>query len=301
MDIFRWFNFAKDVLSSGRGHSRLAIHQTPSSDDGCETLENILQTPMSPVFQRSPIALLPILFSALFLTKSPLQADPLDSLKAAFDAGDDTKTIELAATIPSNPEAAEIAAYAHQRRGVTHFYAAEIDASITDFDAYLAHYPKRAPQHWQRGISYYYADRFEDGVNQFEIHQTVNSQDVENAIFHFICAARAKSIGLEKARKNFIPITSDRRIPMAELHELYRGDGTEAAVLAAAAAATGSSRTNALCYAHLYLGLYHEALGNPEKSLTHIRKAAIDYAQPHYMGQVAKVHLKLRTKTKSNQ
>ncbi len=250
---------------------------------------------MSQVLSPSLIAVILLLPGTVSSGNADAPKDPLADLKAAFDAGDDTRVIELAAALPENPEAGELAASAHQRRGIDHFYAARIDASVADFDAFLARHPERAPYHWQRGISLYYAGRFVDGVRQFEIHQDVNSQDVENAIFHFICAARSPSIGLEKARANFISITADTRIPMPELHALFAGTGSEKSVLAAAGTAAGETRANALCYAHLYLGLYHEALGNADKSLAHNRKAATDYAQDHYMGQVAKVHLKLRT------
>jgi lipoprotein NlpI len=252
---------------------------------------------MSPVLAAHRSALLSLLLCGACLPVLAADDEGPGAIEAAFRAGEFTKVIELAASLPADdPRAAEITALAHQNRGVARFYNAQIDASIADFDAYLAQYPERAPHHWQRGISLYYADRFEEGLRQFEIHQGVNSQDVENAIFHFICAARSPSIGLAKARANFIPITDDRRVPMAELHALFAGTGSEGAVLEAAMAAPARDRDNALCYAHLYLGLYHEALGHMEESLRHIRKAAVDYAQDHYMGQVAKVHLELRTK-----
>jgi lipoprotein NlpI len=189
----------------------------------------------------------------------------------------------------------ESEAIARQQQGVQNFFAAKIDESIADFDAFLAVFPEQRPHHWQRGISLYYADRFVDGKKQFEIHQNVNSEDVENAVWHFLCASKIPDLGVEHARKHFIPITKDSRIPLKEVHALFAGDGSPEEVLKAAQAAPQSQRDNALCYAHLYLGLYYEALEQPEKSLLHIRKAALDYTQPHYMGEVARVHLKLRT------
>ena len=196
---------------------------------------------------------------------------------------------------PSPPPSPEAQAVTRQQQGVENFYAGKIDTSIDDFDAFLAVFPERKPHHWQRGISLYYADRFVDGKRQFEIHQNVNSQDVENAVWHFLCTARIPDRGLEHARKHFIPITKDPRIPMKEVHALFAGDGSPEAVLKAAQNAPNLQRANALCYAHLYLGLYYEALGQPDLSLIHIKKAATDFAQPHYMGQVARVHLELRS------
>ncbi len=196
---------------------------------------------------------------------------------------------------PSDKKIAGLRAQAFQRRGEARFRAARIAESISDFDEFLKYDPRSKPHHWQRGISLYYAGRFVDGQKQFETHQTVNPQDVENAVWHFLCVSKVKDLGPDEARKRFIEITADRRVPMKEIHALFKGTGAEEAVIEAAESASGD-RDNARCYAHLYLGLYHEALGDAKTSLDHIRKAAVDYAQDHYMGAVAKVHLKLRTK-----
>lgn len=180
-------------------------------------------------------------------------------------------------------------ARAWQRRGEAHFRAGEIEESITDFDRYLALVPDQKPHHWQRGISLYYAGRFREGKAQFEIHQTVNSNDVENAVWHFLCAARAD--GLESARRGLIPIEGDPRIPMAEVHRLFAGKGTVDDVLAAAERAPAVTRAGEpRFYADLYLGLYYEATGNREKAREHILKAAERSARNGYMGDVARVH-----------
>jgi lipoprotein NlpI len=46
----------------------------------------------------------------------------------------------------------------------------------------------------------------------------------------------------------------------------------------------------ALFYAHLYLGLYFDALGEHGKMSEHIAKAAGEFSAEHYMGDVARVH-----------
>jgi lipoprotein NlpI len=51
-----------------------------------------------------------------------------------------------------------------------------------------------------------------------------------------------------------------------------------------------------LFYAHLYLGLYHEATGDQPRALEHLTKAAGDYQPGHYMGDVARVHRDLLRK-----
>jgi len=183
---------------------------------------------------------------------------------------------------------------AWQNRGSEHFKLGHIKESLADFDRFIELVPQQAPYHWQRGISLYYAGRFEDGRKQFESHQTVNSNDVENAIWHFLCAARAG--GLEKARAALIPIKGDARVPMMEVHALFAGKlGPEDVLKAARAENLSVLRFNRqLFYAHLYLGLYFEAKGDDKQAREHISKAAGQYQTGDYMGDVARVHLQLR-------
>lgn len=225
----------------------------------------------------------------------PATADDA-SIAQAYADGDYDRVIELTRDLPATSPLARYRAGAFQRRGVARFFDAKITESIRDFDAYLELVPEDDPHHWQRGISYYYADEFGKGKAQFERHQTVNSQDVENAVFHFICAAREPGGTAEKARKDFITIESDPRVPMKEIWALYAGHGSEEEILAAANADSPSEPElrNRLCYAHLYLALYYEATGEKEKSARHIALSAGRYRMDHYMGRVAQVHAKLR-------
>ncbi|RBP42492.1 hypothetical protein DES53_106201 [Roseimicrobium gellanilyticum] len=180
------------------------------------------------------------------------------------------------------------------REGVQAFFDAKPKESVVAFDKVISLEPTAAPQLWQRGLSLYYAEDYKEGRKQFELHQTVNSNDVENAAWHFICVA--KSEGVEAARKVLIPISGDARVPMKEVHDLFAGKGSEEAVLKAASADDGSEevKKNHLCYAHLYLGLYYEALGEKEKAKAHMVKSATEYKMDHYMGKVSQVHVKLR-------
>lgn len=180
------------------------------------------------------------------------------------------------------------------REGVDAFYDAKPKESVAAFDKVIELAPQTAPKLWQRGLSLYYAGEFKKGREQFELHQTVNPHDVENAAWHFICVARAESV--EAARKALIPIEGDARVPMKEVHDLFAGKGTDDAVMKAAERGEPGSQElrNQLCYAHLYLGLYHEALGHADKAKAHMLKAATDYRMDHYMGRTAQVHVKLR-------
>ncbi len=178
------------------------------------------------------------------------------------------------------------------RLGVDSFFAAKAKESVAAFDRLIQLAPEAKPQLWQRGLSLYYVGDYKAGREQFEVHQTVNPNDVENAAWHFICVARAENV--DAARKALIPIQGDARVPMKEVHELFVGTGTTEAILKAAEAGEGEDRRNQLCYAHLYLGLYFEALGDQAKAKEHMLKAARDYAMDHYMGKCAQVHVQIR-------
>jgi lipoprotein NlpI len=198
--------------------------------------------------------------------------------------------------VVSYDEAAKLkpkAATIFQHRGVEHFRLGNFEKSVADFDRYLQLAPQQAPGHWQRGISCYYAGKFEEGRKQFELHQTVNPQDVENAVWHFLCVTRSSSV--EKARASLIRIEEDTRVPMKQIQALFAGKGSAEDVIAAAQQAKGE---DPLFYAHLYLGLYFEAIGDREKTREHIFKAARDFKAPHYMGDVARVHARLLEKQK---
>src|SRR5262245_34096544 len=175
-------------------------------------------------------------------------------------------------------------------RGCCLFKAGKIAASIADFDKYIELNPKAKVSHWQRGISYYYAGRWDDGIAQFEGYQSYDSNDVENAVWRFMCMARKD--GLDKARKEILKIGDDKRVPMRQVYDLYAGKLKPDDVLAAAKAdEPGKELLNRqLFYAHLYVGIYHELEGNKKLALEHLQKAAEDHRIGHYMWDVARVH-----------
>ncbi len=170
-------------------------------------------------------------------------------------------------------------------RAVDDFRAGRFAESAAAFDRVAELAPAFAPQLWQRGIALYYVARYDDCRAQFESHRTVNPNDVENAAWHFLCVARQESA--ERAREALLPVGPDRRRPMAEIYALYRGDLTPGEVLSVAGDAAGAQ-----FYAHLYIGLYHEASGRLDLAREHIAAAASDrYAHVGgYMHMVARVH-----------
>ena len=172
-------------------------------------------------------------------------------------------------------------------QAISDFEAGRIEESVEGFDDLTRLSPNLAPQLWQRGIALYYAGRYEDCREQFDLHRTVNPNDVENAAWHFLCVARAESP--VAARSALLPVGPDRRVPMSEIYEMFRGNLDATDVLRA-----GDDGLQAQFYAYLYAGLYFEAMGDSARALTHIRTAAQDrYRGGGYMHSVARVHLGL--------
>lgn len=172
------------------------------------------------------------------------------------------------------------------------FFEAKPAESARVFDRLVAAVPEAEPDLWQRGLALYYADRFDDGRRQFELHRTVNPNDVENPAWHFLCVARLE--GVEAARGELLPVGADPRVPMREILDLYAGRCEPAVVLAAAEKGEAAARRSQLCYAHLYLGLFHEAAGDAEQARRHICQAAGPFRMDHFMGKVAVMHATLR-------
>jgi len=187
-------------------------------------------------------------------------------------------------------------AAAYDQRGSERFKLGQIKESVADFDRFLELAPDEKNGHWRRGISLYYAGKFEEGRKQFEGYEKVDTNDVENAVWHYLCNARA--VGVEKARAEMLKIGKDSRVPMMEVYALYAGKAKPDDVLKAARAGkpTEDELHKRLFYAHLYLGLYYEAEGDKKKALEHMTKAADDYPIGHYMGDVARVHRDLLKK-----
>jgi lipoprotein NlpI len=209
-----------------------------------------------------------------------------DGLRRHAEAvADFDKVIQL------DPRAAE----AYDRRGSTHFMLGNVRASLADFDRFLELKPAERPGHWRRGITCYYVGQFDEGKKQFEGYEKVDTNDVENAVWHFLCNARL--VGIDKARAAILKIGNDRRVPMMQVYALYAGKVKPADVLAAAMAddPPAPQLNQRLFYAHLYLGLYYEVLADRDRTLEHLEKAE-GHKIGHYMWDVARVHRQLLRK-----
>jgi lipoprotein NlpI len=198
----------------------------------------------------------------------------------------DEAVADFSAALALDPKSAE----AYYRRGSEQFKRGKIAESLADFDKQLELKPDDRPGHWKRGISCYYAGKFEDGRKQFEGYEKVDTNDVENAVWHFLCNARL--VGIDKARAQLLKIGKDKRVPMMQVYDLFAGKLKPDDVLKAAREGDPPAKDlNArLFYAHLYLGLYAEAASDKKKALEHLTEAADKHKIGHYMWDVARVH-----------
>jgi lipoprotein NlpI len=261
------------------------------ADDPTDTVENLLARARA-AYAKGQAA------EALDLAGKAIATEPKNAAAYNFRASlqatmkrhkeaiaDFSKTIEL------DPAAAD----AYDHRGSEHFKLGHIAEAIADFDKFLDLRPKETPKHWRRGIAYYYAGRFEDGWKQFKGYEQVDTNDVENAVWHYLCLARAA--GPDKARAALLKIGKDKRVPLMEIYALFKGEAKPADVMAAVEKGKPSPEelNQRRFYAHLYLGLYYESIGDKKRTLEQMTRA-VECPFPSYMGDVARVHLELLQK-----
>jgi lipoprotein NlpI len=204
----------------------------------------------------------------------------------AAQRGEHDRSIRLFTQVIESSPSDNIAWYL---RGRENFRAGKISESVADFDKYVELEPNAESRQWERGISYYYAGKFAAGARQFETYQKFHDQDVENSTWRYLCVARESNV--EKARTTLLPIQFDPRVPMMQIFGLYQGKLKPEDVLAAANEnpPNADALNQRLFYAHLYIGLWHEAAGNAAEAKRHILEAE-RHKIAHYMWDVAHIH-----------
>lgn len=180
--------------------------------------------------------------------------------------------------------------------GDVYLRAGKPELAVTQFDRYLTAVPQQLPGLWQRGIALFFAGKYDQAADQFEKHRVVNPNDVENAAWHFLCIAKAKSP--EKAKEMLLPAPGDRRIPMKEILNLFATGDTDSVIQGIKRAPANTVwAAEAKFYGELYLGIYADAMGQADQATQLIDSAAKD-APAHYMGDVARTYQAyLKTKT----
>jgi tetratricopeptide (TPR) repeat protein len=174
------------------------------------------------------------------------------------------------------------------KRGMASFQLGHIALLIDDFDRAERLNPGLTPYLWQRGIAYYYAERFEDGARQFETDLSVNAHDVEETVWRYLCQAQAQ--GADAARQALLPVHDDSRPVMNWVYRLFAGTCEPERVIAQ----YDNSGRRERFYSALYVGLYYEAEGDPQRARHYISLAADMQVTEDYMGWVAIVHQRLR-------
>ena len=218
-----------------------------------------------------------------------------DAIVAAMDAGDYLQAQRLADEATSKLATSRLF---QLLRADAAFMNLDIEGAINAYNAIIEVQPNQKPYLWQRGLAFYYASQFKSGVEQFESHATVNATDVENSVWHMLCAAQVD--GFDSAQKNMIPVRGDSRKWSGQVYGLFAGTCTPAELTFALPAdddASSQDMTNRY-YTNLYLGLYYEALGKQKESLETMRRAAEcnPYDGNVLMGQIARIHVALKGK-----
>ena len=187
-------------------------------------------------------------------------------------------------------------------RGRWNFQAGDMQASLADFDRYLKTTPSRSNSLWERGITCYYAGEFKAGVRQFDDYQQYHNNDVENAVWKYLCQLPID--GNEKARSGILPIRNDTRIPMMEVYRLFRGESNPKQVMEvlSASRSTGEQHKHETFDAHLYLALFYDAEDDLANAKKHVDLAVKQFEKGDYMWSVAvehQRHLKRRAEEKA--
>lgn len=166
--------------------------------------------------------------------------------------------------------------------------AGRVKESVVSFEKALAIRSELRPHLWQYGIALYFAGRHTDGRDLFVEHRRVNPHDVENAAWHFLCAAKATNP--KDAKKILLPAPNDPRVPMNEILERLRGGDDKKILAAVERVESLAAKDNARFYAELYLGLIADAEGSRDDSARRWMLSAAKTDATHYMADVARVY-----------
>ena len=192
----------------------------------------------------------------------------------------------------------------YQLRGCSHFKAGRLNDAVADWNTFLKLKPDKESLHWQICVAYAMQGQFNESRSQFEWHWTANTEDVEVALWHFMCTARLD--GLEKARDSMmeVKLSEDKRVPMEALYNFYAGKVTEADVWLAVEQGTpdDAERAKREFFANYYIGVHRQSEGKLPEAREFVEKAlGIAYRNEGFIGNspggqlragdMARVHL----------
>jgi hypothetical protein len=144
---------------------------------------------------------------------------------------------------------------------------------------------------WMEGLACFYTCQWERGAAHFVAEMAVNGSDVEVPVWRWLCDAYNPKYGPAGARERLMPLhgSGDPRIPMAEIYALYKGTGTIDEVMRAA---LQGGDPDTLMWAHFYVGLYLEALGQLKES-RHYLEAAANTESRNNISMLARTHWRI--------
>jgi lipoprotein NlpI len=180
------------------------------------------------------------------------------------------------------------------RRGDVYLFLGDAKAAVADFEKEIEIEPSRDSAHWRLGIAYHFAGDMTKSAAQFAKYHAYDDRDRENGIWHFLANAQVK--GLQAARQEMLEYTQFDREPFPSLYDMFAGKRTGAEVLEEMKTKSLADNPLVMFFAHYYVGLNEQLLGQHESALTQLAKAVQLAGQaragggPGYMGQVARLH-----------
>ena len=224
-----------------------------------------------------------IVASGLPLLTEPVEAfDPPEGEKEAeMQAAFERDLKDLNAAIEKNANDVDL----YSRRGDVHFFLANFDEAVADYDRMVELEPKLDGSHWRRGMA-----------GQFERYHSFDNVDRENGIWRYL--SQVKAYGQEKAREGLLKYEKDDREPFPDVYRLFAGTIAADDILERIADADidERNRQKRLFYAELYIGLELAVSDEPAEARKHLALAAENswpepagYG-PRYMWQVARLH-----------
>ncbi len=220
--------------------------------------------------------------SALLLVVGSLTAQDVHEQRHQASISQAKRALEEASDA-SAPEAFELLV----RLADAHLRAGDAAEATALYQQAIQRRGEAEPFLWQYGIALFFVNRFAEGRDLFVKHRMVNPRDVENAAWHFLCAAKATN--LQKARQILLPAPDDPRPPMKQILTRLAGGDDQEIEAAVAVLVETPAHDSARFYADLYLGLIADAEGDSAAARRYMRQAA-KTKSTNYMADVARVY-----------
>ncbi|AMV22527.1 hypothetical protein [Planctomyces sp. SH-PL14] len=240
--------------------------------------------------------LLPALCLTLLLGGSLVRTLAQDRFREAKEDPKATwkaQAAELSRQIEARPGSLRL----YSQRGDVRFFLGDFPGAVADYTKMVELDPETDTSHWRRGIAYFYAGDFKAAGEQFERYHSYDQVDRENGIWRYL--SQRKGLGQEKAREGLLKYEKDDREPFPDVYRLFAGTIEPEAILKRIddAQISDEEEEKRLFYAELYIGLNEAVEGRKESAIRHLKRAVANtWAEdagygPHYMWQVARLHL----------